>query len=272
MDRKELIPTLLVLLHITQTFIFLEPRTREALAAGNTGQPLFFVFHRLSTLFLFHWLSLRRGILQTSREEVLHQSEGGGGRRTKSDFCCLSAERKCAVAHVDTSATGVGVQCHCVRQALVAELHSTKVASPRWQNHGGLGAPPKVVGYLWYGEDLQSAWMDRSYGLWLISASNETSERVYFSPEARGGAQWVDLRRMCPQCKCPTSCKLKHQLFVPGCLRYLPLCPCRVLGVRLPLRSKGCILILKCRHCWKRRPLSSLMLLSNAFMLWPVMV
>jgi len=66
---------------------------------------------------------------------VLHQSDGGGGRGTESDFCHLSARRKCwSVAHVVTSRMGVGVQCHRGRWGLVAGLCSTKVASPEGRN------------------------------------------------------------------------------------------------------------------------------------------
>ena len=63
---------------------------------------------------------------------------------------------------------------------------------------------------------------------------------------------------MCPQCRCPSPLKIKCQLFVSGCLRHLPLSPCREFGTRLyalPMRSKGTTLCLKYSCCWKQLPL-----------------
>lgn len=102
-DRKELIPTLLVLLHITQTFIFLEPRARKALAAGDTGQPLFLAFHWLSVLFLFYWLSLQRGVLQTKREKrcYIRAVEGVGRNHVRLLLpFCWAAGPWCGWSHL----------------------------------------------------------------------------------------------------------------------------------------------------------------------------
>lgn len=81
---------------------------------------------------------------------MLRQSNGGGGRGTKSDFCRLSTGGKCwSVARAVTSPTGMGVQCCRGRRGLVTGLCSIKVAIPRGQKQGGLGAPAHdLVGYV----------------------------------------------------------------------------------------------------------------------------